>query len=583
MIGQLLLLQGGGFMWVLWVISAVISLIIILFKFGVVLHKKGYLIPMLVAYAGFFGVMFLWSRESIGAKIFAVPLGMGAIALFMWLAVKAKGNKHPVWKVNLSIINMCAIAGIFWAINIFTSKETNDRFPAVLLLLFSVAIIVCALTYGFKKLSKTDKLPKVESKTANGVVFGKIGRKYITKPENEDGHILVCGGVGSGKTSCIAIPTLRVWKDCAFVIDIKGELYENTKNHRENIKVFNPLDESSYGYDPFYCLYNSDNPAQEARAIAQAIIPLPPNTKEPFWIESAQSILTGAILYCLPQNLSFLEVLQAIQNEPPKVVIEGISESDVVEARYCVNSFVDIDDKTLSGIMAELSKNILPFVTDKNLISALSREQNITPEDLERGYDVYIQIPEHLLRQWKTLLTLTVNQFLTHFEKREERNAEPILFMLDEFPRLGKINAMLDGLATLRSKKITMCLIIQSLAQLDMIYGKNERKVICDTCSYKAVLGASDTETQKYFSDLVGTYEKLVTSKGKSVTGLMNYGESTNMQPQDKPIIKPHEFGMLDYIVLLTPHKMPFKMPNTNDCYACFCRVEKMPYYLDEE
>ncbi|MCL2281929.1 MAG: hypothetical protein FWC26_01260, partial [Fibromonadales bacterium] len=79
-------------------------------------------------------------------------------------------------------------------------------------------------------------------------------------------------------------PPCEVTARVCFAIDIKGELYENTKDYRANIKVFNPLDDSSCGYDPFYCLHHSHNPAQEARAIAQAIIPLPPDVKEPFWI-----------------------------------------------------------------------------------------------------------------------------------------------------------------------------------------------------------------------------------------------------------------------------------------------------------
>jgi len=216
--------------------------------------------------------------------------------------------------------------------------------------------------------------------------------------------------------------------------------------------------------------------------------------------------------------------------------------------------------------MSELSKNIVPFITDKSLVSALSREKNITPDDLEFGNDVFIQIPEHLLRQWKNLLTLMVSQFLTHFEQREEENASPILFLLDEFPRLGKINIILDGLATLRSKKICMCLIIQSLAQLDVIYGQNERKVIADTCSYKAILGATDADTQEYFSRLVGTYDKIVINQGENFNPLgIGRGRSTNTAEVEKRIIKPEEFGQLEDILLLTPHGV--------------FRVDKVPYY----
>ena len=405
----------------------------------------------------------------------------------------------------------------------------------------------------------------LQSQTPQGVVFGRQGKRYITKSEATDGHVLVVGGVGSGKSSCVAIPTLRAWKERVFVIDIKGELYDKTKQYRPNIKVLNPLASTSFGYDPYYCLHHSQNPAQEARAIAQAIIPLPPDAKDPFWIESAQNIFTASILHYSGMGLSFLETIRQIQSLSPTALIEKICEG---EAQYFVGNMRDMDEKVLSSIMAEMSKNIVHFVTDKNLISVLSRKSNITPDDLEYGNDIYIQIPEHLLRQWKNLLTLIVNQFLTHFEQRSEFHARPILFLLDEFPRLGKVNAMLDGLATLRSKKISICLIIQSLAQLDTIYGHNERKVISDTCAYKAILSATDADTQEYFSRLVGTYDKEVTQHGTQSSPFIGFpkGQSTNTYEQEKRIIKPEEFAMLKDIVLLSPHGN--------------CRVDKSPYYL---
>ena len=224
-------------------------------------------------------------------------------------------------------------------------------------------------------------------------------------------RIAIVGGVGSGKSSCIAIPTLRSYNESVFAIDIKGELYEKTKDYRANIKVFNPLADNSYGYDPYFCLHHSDNPAQEARAIAQAIIPLPPEVNDPFWIESAQNVFTAAILHFSAMGLPFLQTIQQIQSRSPRELIGELCASNTREAVYFSNSFLDMDDKTISSIVAELSRNIIYFVTDRNLISALSRKSNITPDDLEYGNDIYIQIPEHLLRQWKNLLTLIVNQF----------------------------------------------------------------------------------------------------------------------------------------------------------------------------
>jgi len=83
------------------------------------------------------------------------------------------------------------------------------------------------------------------------------------------------------------------------------------------------------------------------------------------------------------------------------------------------------------------------------------------------------------------------NQFLKSFERKVEGNDNPILFLLDEFPRLGKIDSITSGLATLRSKKIQIALFVQSKSQLNVIYGKDMSEVIVDICSYKA------TESQR--------------------------------------------------------------------------------------
>ena len=415
-----------------------------------------------------------------------------------------------------------------------------------------------------RKSSNTTKSKRIS--TPNGFIFGKIEDEYITKPETMDGHIMVVDGVGSGKSSCLAIPTLCNWKSRVFTIDIKGELYQKTKTYRPDVKVFNPQNDNSWGYDPYVFLKNSRNEAQEARAIAQAIIPLPPETKDPFWIESSQSVLTGAILHYY-EDCSFIDTLEQIQSNSPQNLIEIIAQSYNAKARMCVGNFVGMDDKTLSGIFAELGRGIITLVTDDEIISALSKLKVITPEDLEYGNDIYIHIPEYLLRQWKNLLTLIVNQFLTFFERRDENNDTPILFLLDEFPRLGKIPSIIDGLATLRSKKITICLITQSLAQLDSIYGENERKVISDTCSYKAILGATDADTQEYFSKLVGTYERTKTSSNVNSDPYlgMSTGKGLQTTTEEKRIIRPEEFSTLTDIVLLTPFG--------------FYRVDKAPYY----
>ena len=394
-----------------------------------------------------------------------------------------------------------------------------------------------------------------------GFVFGEHRRlwrepHYFCKDENTDGHILIVGGAGSGKSSGLAIPSLRAWNERIFAIDIKGELSAATANKPGQRKIFNPMQPDSHGYDPFYLLARSDNPAQDAKAIAAAVIPEPANVKDPFWVQAAQNLLTGFVLHYQAAGYSFVDTIALILSRPIDLHVKYLLETSPCNAAALhLNQFAGMDTKTLSGIFAELSNHIMLFATDEHIKAALSKENTISPEDLENGIDVYLSIPEDKLDVWKGLFTLITNQFLKHFERRPDNNAAPILFLLDEFARMGKIEAIATGLTTLRSKKITIALIIQSLAQLDYLYGPALRRVILDNCSYKAILGATDADTQEYFSRLVGTRE--ATRQGESTNYAPDRGEerghTVSQHVIDRRIIQPHEFATLRDVVLLSP------------------------------
>ena len=346
----------------------------------------------------------------------------------------------------------------------------------------------------------------------------------------------------------------------------KGELYQKTKDKRKNIKVFNPSDDTACGYNPFYILKGSKNLGADMKAIVMAIIPLPIDTKDPFWINSAQNFLTGAFIYHYENGGTFIESMELIQSYKPKDTVELVYRDGSKLAQMYMAQFVGLDEKTLSGIFTELSNKIMLFVTDDELRRALSKTDIITPQMLEQGADIYLCLEESKLEQWNGLLTMMINQFLKHFERRTDGQATPVLFLLDEFARLGKIEAITNGLATLRSKKVTITILTQSLAQLDVIYGKPNRQVIADNCQYKAILNATDAETQDYFSRIVGTYDKVKKSNSANAD-IFGIGKGTGVSTttEEKRIIKPEEFSTLKDIVLLTPFG--------------FCRVDKTPYY----
>jgi type IV secretion system protein VirD4 len=280
--------------------------------------------------------------------------------------------------------------------------------------------------------------------------------------------------------------------------------------------------------------------------------------------------LTGALLHFYELGYSFIDIMNLILYRPILQLVEEIIDSETEIARLFVNQFAGMDIKTLTGIFAELSNNIIVFATDPAIKNCLSCEKNITPFDLEKGFDIFLQIPEDKLDQWKPLVSLIINQFMKHFERRPDGISAPILFYLAEFPRLGKVEAV-SGLATLRSKKIAFCLEIQALSQLDAIYGHAHRQTIVNNCAFRAVLNATDAETQDYFSRLVGTYDRYKVSYSRNFEGEDTdsvKGSGENQTTENVRIIKPEEFATLRDIVLLTPYG--------------FCRAKKVPYYMEK-
>ena len=450
------------------------------------------------------------------------------------------------------------------------------------------------------------RYPMVPGKNIGYVHFGTVTcgpNVYpVGKSQNKDGHILVVGGSQTGKSSCIAIPTLSTWKGPIFAIDIKGELFEAwskyTEEHDRPAKCFEfTSEEGALHYDPFYRLREGDpnDLVQNARELAQAIIPVPSTVQDPFWSQAAQNILTGLFLYvcglCAYDEStgqivygSFNMAMEMLQSMPVWELIHEIGESDNILAKMHISQYQKIEypaeNKMLAGIGAELSNRVMTFATDSRIRAAFTTGDHMLRwENLEHT-TVFLRIPEDKLDQWDRAITLMLTQLIRTLERRpdqyspegKENNLPPLLLLLDEFPRLGKIEVIQNALSTLRSKGVTICLIVQSIAQFDKTYGQAVRKIILDNCSYKAILGVMDPENQRMFSDMIGTTLR----EQYSVTQAINQNISS---PSQKGTIHasfsreyevfPHELSTLNDILLLSPNG--------------FCRVEKRPYYQETQ
>ena len=421
-----------------------------------------------------------------------------------------------------------------------------------------------------------------------GVANGREQEYYIGMPQGADGNILIVGGSGSGKSTGIIEPTLKTWRGAICATDIKGELsryYEEARKRNEEMRpyiVFDPTQVDGLSYDPFWWVLqdDADNRVANVMDIVRTIIPSLPNENQPFWRESEQAILAAGLLYYYECGLSFSQSLGKLLDVDLKQFIEEVNASDNLYARFILGKrFSELEDRLLADFDRGLRNKLSTLVVDEKISHAFRGEREgarcFNWSDLDR-FNIFLRIPLDKTEQWGGAINLMYAQLIRYLERRPEKhtaegqNNIQTLLLFDEFPQLGKLEMITSAVSTLRSKSVNMCLVVQSIAQLDMIYGEHARRVIFDNCQYQIFLRANDRETQKLLSDLIGTTNVLQESVSKQTN---EDGKTTGYSKQRtearEPRVFPHEFSTLQDVLLASPFGV--------------CRVKKFQPYNSVE
>jgi len=418
--------------------------------------------------------------------------------------------------------------------------------------------------------------------TEPGVFFGGMNQFkagcFVGMQQGTDGNILVVGGNGSGKTSGIVIPTMMTWGGPICATDIKGEL---TERYQKFIKeagivgmaprpyiVFDPLCRDGPSYDPFWWLLQDgeDHLVNNVKEIAYVIIPDRPDDPQPFWNESERGVLEAALIYFFRQALSFSEAMCKILEGPVSQLCMELAESGDVLVKMILGQMADpkkADPKVVSNVDRGLRNKLMLFAADPYISHAFRGQREgaecFTWDDLDH-YNIFLRIPEDRIEQWGAAINLMYSQLIHYLERRPEKysaegadNVQTLLLM-DEFARFGRLETITSAMATLRSKSVNICLIVQSIAQLDQIYGACGRRIILDNCQYQAILRANDPETQQILCERIGTRLDIRHSASEQMDFYeLASGYSRTVSEARDWIVHPHELASLDDVLLLTP------------------------------
>lgn len=410
------------------------------------------------------------------------------------------------------------------------------------------------------------------------LICGEKHHKLVGPAPKVDWHGILVGGAGTGKTSGSIMPTMLSFAGSIVVFDIKGEIEAVTRKYRETVGpvyIINPTKEDTWSYNFLSRCDDSPEGIVECQEIARAIVPDPPGGGgENTWVYQGSRGLVAAISYITStlEESAFYMANMITTQSPEELAdrIRQIKDEGGDDVPYILGqSFVEGNEKSQKIYLETASDAVKTFRIDHEIVRAITPTEGKTFnfEDLESPSTLYLQIPEHKLKQSADLWRLIIAQLLRHLQGRGEKKEPHILVCLDEFPQLGAIDGLSDMLATLRSRNVHVLLACQSLSQIDVKYrNKDVRNEILSNCNYIAVFGANDKDGQEYFSNLAGYQTVRTRSGGRSDSDAKlafggSKGQNQGWQETGQPLMRPEDFRDLgEEVVVINRGTFPMRL-----------------------
>ena len=418
-----------------------------------------------------------------------------------------------------------------------------------LAIFFGIGVL---FTLQHKKMSESPqkKLKKANlklSSTPQGVVFGKLKKKYVCSPAFAEGHIFVGGGSGLGKSSALLIPTLNAFSSEGnfFSIDICGDLAKNVEC--ESCVRFE-VGETTEKYNVFY---NVDRFPQRKleliQKIAFSLLPEQTNLNEAgqYYLNNGRNILTASLLAYYDKGYDFIQCCENIYYSGDyRHLFADIDKCNNQYSSNAISRYLTENEKNVGGCYSKCVEAIELFATNERVKASLGRANSFSPATLEEK-SIFLCIDDNDLEIFSNLVNLMVTQT---FEFLFNRNGKKtILVALDEIASFGKLNQLDASLRKLRKKNVRIMAITQSLPDLDLIYGETMRNSMLNNFAFKCVLSADDSTTQKFWSELVG-YE----FRNRSSITTSRFANATHTETENRElIIEPASLSNLESELLL--------------------------------
>ena len=413
--------------------------------------------------------------------------------------------------------------------------------------------------------------PFMAPKFADNVILTKTERLMMSNrppdPKNaRNKNVLVVGGSGSGKTRFWLKPNLLQCHSSYVVTDPKGSIVVECGNallkNGYKLKILNTINfKKSMHYNPFSYVHSEKD-------ILKLVTTLMTNTKgegsggDPFWEKSERLLLTALIAYLHyeapveEQNfatlLEMLNTMQVLEDDeeyqnPVDLLFEEL-------AKKKPNSFAGRQYKLYKLAAGKTAKSIL-----------ISCGARLAPFDIQelRDLTMYDELALDTLGDKKTALFLIMSDTDSTFnflismvytqlfnllcDKADDvyggKLPIHVRCLIDECANIGQIPNLEKLVATIRSREISACLVLQARSQLKAIYKDNADTIVGNMDS-QIFLGGSEPTTLKDLSEMLG--KETIDSFNTSDTRGNSPSYGTTFQKMGHELLSRDELAVLD-------------------------------------
>lgn len=385
-----------------------------------------------------------------------------------------------------------------------------------------------------------------------GLLLGqyKKGKYFIGKDYQ---HVLLFAPTGAGKGTGFVIPNLLFWKESALVHDIKLENYEKTSGYRARVLkqkcyawIPAAANAKSHCYNPLdWISRNPGTMVDDVQKIGNILI-----EKQEFWENEARALINGVILMMMADKerpKTFGEVVRILRSDDTAYLLATAMDTlggEMHPAGYMnIAAFLQKADKEKSGVISTANSR-LDLWSNPIVDKTTSRSDFDLRTFRKVCSSVYVGLTPDNVARLKPLMSMFYQQAAQFLTANMPTKDEPygVLFMMDEFPTLGKMEQFLSGIAYFRGYHVKLFLIVQDTQQLKGVYEDAGMNSFLSNSTYRITFAANNVETSELISKLIGNKTAASVSMNRpKYLDLNPASRSVHMSKSQRALLLPQE------------------------------------------